>query len=257
MLSVVVLTKNEGKHIRDCLASVRDFADELIVLDSGSTDRTVEIAREMGARIETRVFDNFPSQRNAAIDLARGDWILFIDADERATPKLGREILDRINSLTNESSRLIGYWIPRENYICGHWVRHTGWGPDYQLRLIRRGRARYDPKREVHELIIKEDEGLEGYLNHPLLHYNYESWGEFFSRQDYYTTYEARTLYNKRVRVKWRNFVLQPLRAFWRRYVTWEGYKDSWLGVVLSLIMAYYDFLMYVRLKRLWRAGRD
>jgi glycosyltransferase involved in cell wall biosynthesis len=255
MLSVIVLTKNEEKHIRDCLASVCDFADELIVLDSQSTDRTVEIARETGARIETRMFDNYPNQRNAAIDLAHGDWILFIDADERATPELGREILNRINSSTNDNSELMGYWIPRKNYICGHWVRHTGWGPDYQLRLMRRGRVRYDLMREVLELIIKA--GLEGYLNNPLIHYNYDSWGEFFSRQDHYTTYEAKTLHNNRIRVKWRNFVLQPLRAFWRRYVTWKGYKDGWLGVVLSLIMAYYDFLMYVRLKRLWRASKD
>lgn len=244
-LSVVILTKNEEKNIADCIASV-SWADELLVLDSFSDDGTVEIARSHGARVEERRFDNFPSLRNAALDLISNDWVLFVDADERVTPELASEARQAI-----ENDSPVGYWVPRKNLIFGRWMRHTGWYPDYQLRLFRRDRGRYDEAREVHELVILDGEA--GHLENPLIHYNYDTLAQFLYKQDFYTDYEAKTMFGQGVRVKWRNFVLQPLREFHRRYVSWEGYKDGLYGLLLSILMAYYNFMMYVRLWRLWQ----
>ena len=245
-LSAVVLTYNEEKHIGACLASVRDFVDELLVLDSFSADRTVALAREAGARVESRVFDNYPNQRNAAIELARGDWIFFIDADERATPAGGIEIRAAING------ELVGLWIPRRNFIFGKEVRHTGWSPDYQPRVLRKGRARFDPARQVHELVLWD--GEVGYLREPLIHYNYESLAQFRKKQNQYTQYEARVWYAEGKRAHRRGFIGQPLREFLRRFITLRGWRDGMHGLVLSALMAYYAF---VRQRLLWKMDQD
>ncbi len=261
VLSIIILTRNEEKHIRDCLASVRDFADDLLVLDSGSTDRTVELARQANARVESRAFDNYPAQRNAAIDLARGDWIFFIDADERATPALGREIRAVISEQWAVNSDLspsairhppfAGFWIPRRNIIFGKEIRHTGWSPDYQPRVLRKGRARFDPAREVHELVLWD--GEVGYLREPLIHYNYETLAQFREKQLKYTRYEARVWYNEGKRARWRGFIGQPLREFFRRCLVLQGWLDGGHGVLLSALMAYYAF---VRQRMLWEMER-
>jgi glycosyltransferase involved in cell wall biosynthesis len=261
MLSVIVLTCNEERHIRDCLVSVRDFADELLVLDSNSTDRTVALAREMGARVESRAFDNYPSQRNAAIDLARGDWVFFIDADERATPAVGREIREKIESsrqkaegsdlspLAPRPSSLAGFWIPRRNIIFGNEIRHTGWSPDYQPRLLRKGRARFDPARQVHELVLWD--GEVGYLREPLIHYNYETLAQFREKQTMYTRYETQVWYAEGKRARWRGFIGQPLREFFRRYITLQGWRDGGHGLLLSALMAYFALVRWQKLREM------
>lgn len=258
-VSVSVLTYNEEKNIRACLESVRDFANELIVLDSGSTDRTIDIVRESGARVEYRAFDNYPNQRNAALELARGDWIFFVDADERATPALGHEIRERIamsqelNSSPTAARRspLAGFWVPRRNFIFGKEIRHTGWSPDYQPRVLRKGRARFDPARHVHELVLWD--GETGYLREPLIHYNYDTLAQFRAKQIVYTRYEARVWFEEGKRARWRGFIGQPLREFFRRYISLEGWRDGGHGLLLSALMAYYAF---VRQKSLWEFAR-
>lgn len=237
---MVVLTKNEERNIAACLGSVQ-WADELIVLDSFSEDATVEIARIFGAKVYQRQFVNYPDQRNAALELAEGDWVLFIDADERATPELAAEVRRVI-----ENEPPVGWWVPRKNYIFGRWTRHAGWSPDYQLRLFRRHRARYDEAREVHELVILDGEA--GYLESALIHYNYDNVAQFFARQGLYTDYEARAMFKRGVRVKPQNFILQPLREFRRRYISLEGYRDGLHGLLLSSLMAYYELVKYVKL---------
>jgi (heptosyl)LPS beta-1,4-glucosyltransferase len=241
-LSIIVLTKNEEKNIGPCLESVA-WADELIVLDALSEDKTVEIARAHGARVHQHPFRDFAAQRNAALELTTHEWVLFVDADERATPALAAEVRRVI-----ERDEPVGWWVPRRNYIFGRWVRHAGWYPDYQLRLFRRARGRYDEAREVHELVILD--GPAGYLENTLTHYNYNSLAQFFARQDVYTDYEARIMYRQGLRARPHNFVLQPLREFRRRYIELEGYKDGWLGLLLSLLMAYYELVKY---GKLWR----
>lgn len=243
-LSAIVLTRNEEKHIRDCLLSVRDFADELLVLDSHSTDRTIELAREVGARVEFRAFDNYPNQRNAAIELARTEWIFFIDADERATPAVGQEIQSAICDL-----QYVGYWIPRRNIIFGKEIRHTGWSPDYQPRVMRKGFARFDPAREVHELVLWD--GQTGYLCEPLIHYNYETLAQFHAKQVKYTRYEAQVWFAEGKHARWRGALGQPVREFFRRYISLQGWRDGGHGLLLSVLMAYYAFVRWKMLHEL------
>jgi glycosyltransferase involved in cell wall biosynthesis len=244
-VSVVVLTRNEEENIADCLDTVQ-WADELLVLDSGSDDATVEIAQSKGARVRERRFDNYALQRNAALGMANGEWVFFVDADERATPELAQEV-----RLAVGQANLDGWWVPRKNYIFGAWIRHAGWYPDHQLRLLRRAKARYDERREVHELV--ELDGEAGYLRGHLIHHNYSTVGEFRRKQDRYTDYEARMLLESGQRAKPWNFLLQPLRQFWWRCVTLQGYRDGWRGLLLSVLMAYYDLVRYWRLWRLQR----
>jgi len=266
-LSIVVLTHNEERHLRDCLASVRDLADELLVLDDHSTDRTLDIAREMGARIEHRALDSFPMQRNAAIELARGDWLFFIDADERATPALGAEIRDAIRNsqfaiqnskfdtdaqpskIENRKSEIVGFWVPRRNIILGKEIRHTGWSPDYQPRVLRKGRARFDPARAVHELVLWD--GAAGYLREPLIHYNYETLAQFRAKQIVYTRYEAQVWHAEGKRARWRGALGQPAREFLRRYISLQGWRDGGHGLLLSALMAYYAWVRWNLLREM------
>ena len=244
-LTVVILTKNEEHNMAACIESVR-WADKVVVFDSFSQDRTVEIAHELGTRVIQHLFHDYADQRNAALEAVESQWIFFVDADERATPELAAEIRQVIENETK-----VGWWVPRHNYIFGRLTRHAGWYPDYQLRLLKRGQARYDPAREVHEVVILD--GQAGHLKNVLIHYNYANLSQFLERQNRYTGYEARILYEQGIRPKWRNFILQPLREFKRRYVSLQGWKDGFHGLLLSSLLAYYHFVMYVRLWRLWR----
>jgi glycosyltransferase involved in cell wall biosynthesis len=244
-LVAVVLTKDEERHLPECLRSL-SWADECLVFDSLSTDRTVSIAREMGARVIEHPFVNYPLQRQAALEAAGGDWVFFVDADERCTPELAAEIQEVVR---NESP--VGWWVPRKNIIVGRWIQHSGWYPDYQLRLMRPSRARYDPSREVHETVVLE--GQEDHLQSELLHFNYESWGEFLSKQGRYARFDAMMLWRDGIRARPHNFVLQPLREFRRRYLTLDGYRDGMHGFILACLMGYYQVLVYAKLAAIAR----
>lgn len=246
-----MLTLNEEKEIRECLASVREFADELLVFDSGSTDKTVEFAVEQGARVATRKFDNYAAQRNAAIGEARGDWIFFVDADERASRGVGEEIVREISRSQNPMTGLVLFWIPRRNYIFGKEIRFTGWSPDYQPRVLRRGKAWFDLARPVHELVIAQ--GKELYLTEPLIHYNYENLQEFRQRQVKYTRFEAQEWLAEGRHARMRGYVVQPIREFLRRFISLQGYRDGLYGLWLSTLMAYYAFWRQVWLAELER----
>jgi (heptosyl)LPS beta-1,4-glucosyltransferase len=243
-ITAVVLTKNEACNIADCLNSLA-WADARLVLDSLSTDETANIARRCGATVAERPFHDYADQRNAAMDLVQSDWLFFVDADERATPELAQEVRELIRTRPE-----VGWWVPRRNYIFGRWIQHSGWYPDYQLRVLKRDHARYDPNRQVHEVAMLDGEA--GHLRHTLTHYNYQTVDQFLRKQRLYSNYEAQILFGQDVRPKARNFILQPLREFWRRYVTWQGYKDGGHGLLLSVLMAYFNLSVYVRLRELW-----
>jgi hypothetical protein len=234
-LTAAVIARDAAILIGDCLASIA-FADEVLVLvDAATRDATREIARAHGARVEVRGFDTFAAQRDAALQLARGEWVLFVDADERVSPELRSEVLTRIA----EPADRRGFWIPRLNYLMGRIVRHAGWYPDYQLRLLRRGSAHFDPLRVVHELPIVD--GEVGYLEQPFVHLNYRSLAEFVRKQERYCRLDAeRWLKTYGRRPRGRALVGQPLREFWRRYVSLRGFRDGPLGLVLSAVLAYY-----------------
>lgn len=244
-LIAIILTRNEEKHIAACIHSVK-WADAVLVFDSFSTDRTLEIARECGAQVIQHAFVNYSEQREAALQATDAEWVLFLDADERTTSALAAEVRAAI-----EDSSVDGYWIPRHNYIFGKVTLGAGWYPDHQLRLLRRAKAHYDLTREVHELV--KVEGAEGYLKTPLIHYNYENAAQFAEKQRRYTRFAAQEMYAQGIRVKPQNYVLQPLRHFLWRFVTLKGYRIGWHGLRLSLLMAWYEFKKYQWLAQLWR----
>jgi len=235
-VEAVVLTRNEERNIRECLLSLL-WADALTVLDDCSDDSTVSIAESLGARVIQQPLQDFAQQRNAALDAARASWVFFVDADERCTPALAQEIRQAV---TGERA---GWWVPRDNYIFGRLTRHAGWYPDYQLRLLRVGSARYDPARPVHETVILD--GDAGHLRHSLIHYNYHSLRQFCGKQRRYARLEAGALARAGVGAKLHSLVLQPLREFRRRFIELEGYKDGWHGLLLSSLLAYYTFVTY------------
>jgi len=250
-LVAVILTYNEAHNVDWCVLSLRAAMetgagpgmDAVVVWDSGSSDDTVDRARRAGALVVQRPFDHYAGQRQAALDAIDAEWILFVDADERVTPAL----MEEIRTVTGQEG-VAGGWIPRRNWIVGHEVRGGGFAPDEQLRLLRRGKARYAPERQVHEIVDLDGEAV--HLRQPLIHYNYLTWEQFDRKQRSYAAYEARILASRGVRPRPHNFVLQPLREFRRRYITLGGWRDGWFGLRLALLLAWhYGYQPYRLLK--------
>jgi glycosyltransferase involved in cell wall biosynthesis len=233
-LTAAVIARDEERMLGDCLRSVA-FADErLVLVDAATRDRSREIATGLGARVEERAFDNFAAQRDAALRLANGDWVLFVDADERVTSDLQTEVLAAIA----QPGACRGFWIPRHNHLMGRVIRHAGWFPDYQLRLLERRAAHFDPIRVVHEEALVD--GPVGHLRVPLVHFNYRSLAEFVHKQERYCPLEAQRWLARFGRPRPQALVGQPLREFWRRYVGLAGYREGVLGLVLCALLAYY-----------------
>ena len=248
-LTAVILTRNEAENIADCIAALNGWTDEVVVWDSCSLDDTCRVAQAAGAHVVARPFDDYGRQRQAALDSIDSEWILFVDADERATPALAQEVLEACRD-----TRRAGFWIPRRNFIVGREMQGGGFFPDYQLRLLRRLNARYDLRREVHEIVILE--GEDGILAEPLLHYNYADWRQFHRKQEIYARYEARILKERGVQPRPHNLILQPLRELRRRFVTLKGWRDGMHGLRIALLLAwYYGFIPYWLLMANLRAG--
>jgi glycosyltransferase involved in cell wall biosynthesis len=240
MLTAIVLTLDAARHIEACLAGLA-WAEERVVLDGGSRDATIALARAAGARVHIRRFDDFARQRNYALALARTPWVFFVDADERVDDALAAELRTAVRDTSHD-----GFWVPRRNIILGGWVRHGGWYPDYQLRVLRRGYAAYDERRPVHELPTVR--GTTGKLRAELLHLNYERPGDLWRKQRRYARHEARALARRGIRARPHSFVLQPAREFRRRYVTLGGWRDGWRGLLLATTLALATFVTYVDL---------
>jgi (heptosyl)LPS beta-1,4-glucosyltransferase len=247
-LAAVILTKNEERHIDECLGTL-SWVGERVVFDDYSSDRTLDLANARGARVLQHEMENFAAQREAALAQVEADWILFVDADERSTSGLAEEVL-RVIRYEGAQARE-GWWIPRHNYMVGHRMRGGGWYPDYQLRLLRRSKASYDPSHPVHEVVILD--GEEGYLKNPLVHLNYDSVAQFRSKMGRYTELEAQILHEQQVRVRPWTYVTMPLREFWRRFVTLQGYRDHVYGVLFCGLMSWYTLITYLRLRELER----
>ncbi|MCY4525020.1 MAG: glycosyltransferase family 2 protein [Anaerolineaceae bacterium] len=249
-LIAVVLTFNEARHIRECLACL-GFADQVLVLDSFSTDGTPELAADAGARVEQRRFKDYADQRNHALDLLRDETchVLFVDADERVSPELASEIQGALSARPD----LPGWRIPRHNLIFGRLTLHAGWYPDYQTRLLKTGCARYEPDRPVHELV--QLDGKPGTLKQPLLHFNYDSLQQFLDKQRDYSERAAGMRHARKEQASPRDLLSLPLHHFRWRYVTMQGYRDGWHGLRLCALMAWYEFRTIRRLRSLSRQG--
>jgi glycosyltransferase involved in cell wall biosynthesis len=243
-LTAVILTLDEAAHIIPCLESLA-WADRLVVLDSFSRDGTAELARQWGSEVLTHPFDNYAQQRNYALSAVSTDWVLFVDADERATPELAAEVRSAMKG------PIRAWEVPRHNYIFGRLTLGGGWYPDYQLRLVRRGFAQYE--RPVHEIGVVD--GPVGRLSQPLIHLNYQDVAHFRRKQRAYVKVDAYALYQRGVRPRPYTPLLQPMRQFWWRFVSLRGYRDGLHGLRLSLFMAYYEWRKVRELQRLWDGG--
>jgi glycosyltransferase involved in cell wall biosynthesis len=240
-LTVTVITHNESRNIGAALASV-SWADEIVVVDSGSTDDTAEIARRAGARVEVREWPGYGAQKNHAASLASNDWILSLDADERVTPALAREIRE----LFAGTPAARGYRIPRIAFYLGRWIRSTDWYPDYQLRLYHRAAARWNQKR-VHESV--DVDGAPGQLRHELQHYPYRDISHHLATIDRYTTLAADEWHAAGRRASAPRILVHAELAFARNFVLRAGFKDGAAGLIVSLLNSYYVFL---KLAKLW-----
>jgi glycosyltransferase involved in cell wall biosynthesis len=246
MLSVAIIAKDEARYLAGAIESARHVADEvLVLLDDRSTDESAAIARAAGARLFVEPWRGFSAQRNRALALCSRRWVLFLDADERITP----ELADELRELGDW--RLAGYAIPRYNLFFGRRLRGGGWYPDPQLRLLRRGRARYDEARLVHEFPLLDGEA--GLLKGHLLHYNIDRLGEFWRKQTEFARKEADTLLGEGVRARRRTFLGAPAREFRRRFVRLGGWRDGALGLFLCGALAFFEV---VKTLRMWGLGK-
>ena len=244
-LSVVVITRNEEARLRACLESAA-WADELVVVDAESQDKTVQIAREFTDRVLVRPWAGFAEQKNFAVAQATGDWILSLDADEEIPPELRAEI----GALLAAEAAADGYRVPRRNIFWGRWIRHGGLYPDWQLRLFRRGRGRFVP-REVHESVRVE--GRVGRLESPLVHRSYRDVADFLERADRYSTLAAAEWVRGGRRAGVGDLVVRPAGRFLAMYVARGGFLDGWPGFLLACLYAYYVF---VRSAKVWEGAR-
>lgn len=244
-LSVVLATFNEEKYLADCLSSVKGIADEYVIVDGTSSDKTVAIAKRFGARVLVK--DNppiFHINKQKAIDMATKDWILQLDADERVTPALAKEILEKINN----ESEINGYWVPRKNWFLGRYLMKGGVYPDYTLRLYKNGKGRL-PMKDVHEQAVVD--GEVGYLHHPLEHLADPYFRRYLMRFGRYTSLIAKELAEKKTGkdpiTLAKYIVALPVWWFLLVYVRHKGFMDSWQGFVFAFFSALRFPVAYIK----------
>lgn len=241
-LSVLVLTKNEGKFIGDCLKSVCGWADEVVLADTGSTDETLEIAK----RFEIRVFQtlkggSFCDWRNFILSEAKGDWVFYLDADERATEKLKEEIDQRVGRETYQA-----YAIPRRNFLLKQEMKHGGWAPDYVKRLFER-RKLSGWRGELHEEPVFC--GEMGHLREPMIHIQPETLEPMVEKSIKWSKIEAKLLFDAgHPKVVWWRVLRMGLTTFWLRYVCKRGFLDGAGGFIIAAYQAYHTMIVYMQL---------
>ncbi|HYK08735.1 MAG TPA: glycosyltransferase family 2 protein [Candidatus Eisenbacteria bacterium] len=236
-ISTIVLTKNEEKNIEACLESLA-WCDEILVIDDKSTDATVENAKKHKAIVVERDLENdFATQRNFGQEKAKGEWILFIDADERVSKALASEIQRRT---TNDERRTIGYFLKREDFMWGKVLRHGEQGQGMFLRLVQKGKGKWVGK--VHELLNVA--GPTAVLANPIQHFPHPTIGEFLQEINFYSTLRAEELFEKGVKVHWWDIILYPRAKFLQDYLFKLGFLDGIEGFIAALLMSFHSFLV-------------
>ena len=241
-ISVCIITYNEEDKIERCLQSV-SWADEIIVVDSGSTDKTVEICKRFTDKIEYRAWTGYVDQKNHAISLAKNDWILSVDADEEISGDLKKEIL-KIGEA--EKPDYAGFKMPRLTYYLGKWIKHSGWYPDKQLRLFNRRVAKWVGKK-LHEHAVVD--GNVGILSKPLYHYSYRDLAEHIDTVNRFAVlWVKEQLRNRKCRPSVVQLLVHPIIKFFECYVWKRGFLDGYQGLIIAGIAAFYVFLRYAKL---------
>jgi glycosyltransferase involved in cell wall biosynthesis len=239
-VSAIIITYNEKDNIAKCLNSIR-WVDEIIIVDSLSEDGTVEICKKYTANIYKKAFTDFSEMKNFALSKATGDWVLSIDADEEVNDGLYAEIQER---LKDETSDVDGYFIPRKSYIFKRWFNFSGTQDDFKMALFKRTKVRfYQP---IHEIVHIEGKTtrLSNYLNH----YTYPSISGYIKRFNFYTTLEAKFMYEKGIKPNGFSLYLKPLAMFIRLYIFKQGFRDGIEGFIFSVLSSFYVFTKYFKL---------
>jgi glycosyltransferase involved in cell wall biosynthesis len=248
-LTVTVITRDEAANIEAALASV-SWADEIVLVDSGSTDDTLAIAKRHTPKVFVRDWPGFAAQKNWAAEQASNDWILSLDADERVPAALAAEIQRTLAA----EPRNRGFRIPRVSFYLGRWIRSTDWYPDEQLRLYDRRAARWEGT-HVHERV--RTTGSVGRLREEMQHFPYRNIADHLQTIDRYTTFSARQMADAGKQAGAGRLVALPAAAFFRNYFVRGGWRDGAVGLVVSLLNSYYVFLKFAKLWEIGRAGRE
>lgn len=252
-ISVVIIAKNEEKRIEDCIKSVVGWANEIIVVDDESTDRTRDIATKLGAKVFLRKMEIEGAHRNWAHQQASSDWIFSLDADERLTPELKREITE---SLANNTQDYSLFTVPRRNFIGDYWIRWGGLYPAAQLKLFKKGIFKWEEV-EVHPRAFSE--GKCGHLKSDLIHYTYKDWGDYLRKLNNQTTLEAKKWYKvflenpKKANKKMSKFniVWRTGDRFMRCYISKKAYRDGFIGFMVAYFSSLYQVVSYAKYQEL------
>lgn len=244
-ISVVLAVFNEEENLKCCLESIKDLASEIVIVDGGSTDKTVEIAKKFNARvIQTDNPQIFHINKNKAIDAARGDWVLQLDADERVTEELVREIKE----VVSKDSDINGYWIPRRNFFLGKFLKKGGQYPDYTLRLYKKGFGRL-PARDVHEQAVVQ--GETACFKNALLHVRDKNFSEYFERLNRYTDLISLQMKKEGIKKNLLSFidymVIKPTWWFIKAYIRHRGYVDGFPGFVFAFFSSLRFPVSYIK----------
>lgn len=244
-ISTTIITLDEEENIERCLNSVKGLASEIVLVDSGSTDKTVEMAKNMGAKVFSHDFTNFAEQKNFALSKTTGDWILSLDADEEIDKELAKEI-----KMAIEDDRYNGYLIPRKNFILGAQIKHSWWSPDTHIWLWRKGTGKWVGK--VHEEVVVE--GRVGRLKNAKNHYQSSKVEDFIKSNNLYSEIMAKQLFEKKIKFSLLYMFFYPVREFLIRYFYKLGFLDGWRGFALSYLMSIYWVMVWVKLYEIQRS---
>ncbi len=251
-LSVTIITYNEEKNIRDCLNSVK-WADEIVVVDSFSTDKTIEICREYTDRVYQNKWHGFVEQKNLTLSKASNNWVLSIDADERISDELREEI----RGLLNNSLKFDGYYIPRKTFYVKKWILHCGWYPDYKIRLFKKDNGRWEGTggTAIHES-VKVD-GKTGYLNGDILHYSFPTISSHLKTINSFTSISAMENFKKGKKAGILSILFRPLFNFFKMYILKQGFLDGLPGLIVSILSSYHVFIKYTKMWEMERQKTD
>lgn len=246
-ISVVINTLNEASQLSRVLNSVKDFADEIVVVDMKSDDNTQEIAKKLKAKVYDHVRMSFVEPaRNFAIGKATGDWILILDPDEELSPELATKLKD-ITKLDNADYVAI----PRKNIIFGKWMQHSRWWPDYNIRFFKKGKVTWND--EIHSVPMTNGRGMDLEVTQDLaiIHHHYESIDQFVERLNRYTTQQAKSKQENNYSFKWEDLITKPSAEFLSRYFFGKGYKDGLHGLAVASLQAFSELILYLKLWQL------
>lgn len=242
-ISAIINTWNEEENIKRCLESVRRIADEIIVVDMHSKDRTAAIAKKFGAKVFSYKYTSYVEPaRNFALAKAKGDWILILDADEEISEDLAK-ILQELTP----HKEINFYRLPRKNIIFGKWVKHSRWWPDYNIRFFKKGSVRWSEK--IHSVPLTRGDGrdIEAKEINAIIHYHYKSISQYLERLNRYTEIQAKELIDNNYQFNWSDLIRKPMGEFLSRFFVGESYKDGLHGLALALLQAFSELTKYLK----------